>query len=48
MIIKSIGVGVLAFITLFCSATSDKVWFKWAISIVMATLIAILVSQTWI
>ena len=48
MIIKSIGVGVLAFITLFCAAASDKVWFKLAISIVMATLIALLVSQTWI
>ena len=48
MIFAAIGVGALAFISIFCASMCDKVWFKLAVSLTLATLIAFLVEQTWI
>lgn len=48
MIFASIGIWILAFITLFCASVSDKLWYKITINTTISALIAFLIYETWI
>lgn len=48
IIFKGILIGIVAFIAFMSAALCDKVWFKTVNSVIMAGMVAFLITATWL